>query len=152
MESRFISLEWPELNVKVQAKLADDKNPTLCNFLWENLPIHLLQSHAMVSGDTMYAFHNLTKEIPAEYVEDYTDERYWGHVPAHVGCVRFATTGYQVLTIQWGPERTEYERRVPVAYVLPENLDRLAFVGQAVLAGMSTGQIYTLYVKRTSNA
>lgn len=145
---RYIYLEWPELRVKVRAKLMDKKNPTICNFLWKNLPMHIMQSHTMVSGDIMFAFHTITKQLPVEYVEDFTDQKYWGHVPTKIGCVKFSTMGYQIVSVQWGPDRTEPERRIPVAYVEKRYLEKLAFVGRRVLDGMSTGDVFTLIIRK----
>jgi len=147
--SRYIEIEWPEFKVKVRARFLDDKNLTLCKFFWECLPIHILQSHAMVSGDTLLAFHPFTKEIPAEYFEDYLDEKYWGRVPANVGYVGFKTSGYQAIVIQWGPERTEFERRVPVAQVETEYLNKLAFLGQRVFEGMSKGEVTSILITQS---
>jgi hypothetical protein len=147
-DSRYIQIEWPEFKTKVRARLADNKNPTLCKFFWELLPIHVLQSHAMVSGDTMLAFHPYTRELPEEYAEDYLDEQYWGRVPAAVGCIGFKTTGYQAIVIQWGPERTEYEKRIPVAYVEEHDLETLAILGKRVFDGILKGEITTILITR----
>ena len=147
---RYIQIEWPELNTKVRARLTDDKNPTLCNFFWSNLPMHVLQSHALVSGDAMLAFHNFTQEIEPEYYEDFLDEKYWGKVPAAVGYVGFKTSGYQAIVIQWGPERTEFEKRVPVAQVEKNDLEKLAGVGKRVFEGMSKGEVNTLLITRAA--
>ena len=146
--NRYIKVEWPELKTKIRARVADDKNPTICNFLWEILPLHVLQSHAMVSGDTMLAFHPHTKDLPAEYVEDYLDEQYWGKVPAAIGCIGFKISGYQAIVIQWGPERTEYEKRIPVAYVEEDDLEKLVFVGKRVFEGICRNETNTILITR----
>ena len=38
MADRKLLFEWPELGLKARASLADDKNPELCEEVWNALP------------------------------------------------------------------------------------------------------------------
>jgi hypothetical protein len=145
---REIEIEWPELGTKVVATLADDKNPSLCNVLYNSLPIETIQTHSGCSGDMMYAFHDIVDFVKPEYIEDYTDKKYWGKVPVQAGLVRFSAYGFQSISIQWSKKRTEPAGIAPVAFVKKEDLGKLYEVGKRVLEGMFTGKYYKVKVKR----
>lgn len=146
--SREIEMEWPELGVKIVATLADDKNPGLCNVLWNNLPIETIQSHSGCSGEMMYAFHGIVSFVKPEYVEDYTDKKYWGKVPFSWGVINLHTLRFQVITVTWGKERYEPGKMAPVGFVKKEHLEKLHEVGETVLEGMFTGKYYQLIIRR----
>jgi hypothetical protein len=146
--NREIEMEWPELGVKVTAILADDKNPSLCNVLWDNLPIETIQSHSGCSGEMMYAFHGIVSPVKPEYVEDYTDKKYWGKVPFPWGVIRLDTMGFQTIMVMWGPERYEPGKLAPVGFVKKEDLEKLHEVGKKVLDGMFTGKYYKVIIRR----
>lgn len=150
--SREIEMEWPELGVKVVATLAEDKNPGLCKVLWDNLPIETIQSHCAVSGDAMYACHNIVSFIEPEYVETYEDKKeYWGHMPKKlIGTVQFGTMGsIWGISVRWGEEFTEPVPSAPVAYVKKEDLGKLREVGKKVRDGMLFfNKYYRLIVRR----
>ena len=71
---RTIEIEWRPLGIKVLAELSDEPNRNLSDLLWENLPYHSLQNHALVSGHHLY---HLVPSRPllyaqAEWKEDRT--------------------------------------------------------------------------------
>ena len=47
---RSIEIEWPGLEVKVEAQLLDDKAPGTCNAIWNRLPFQSVQDHALSAG------------------------------------------------------------------------------------------------------
>ena len=59
-------IEWPELDVKVEAILEDVSNAELINEIWAQLPMVAVQEHAAVTGKSMYAWVPMvsTAEIP----------------------------------------------------------------------------------------
>ena len=59
-------IEWPELDVKVEAVLEDVRNADLINEIWEHLPMEAVQEHAAVTGKSMYAWVPMisTAKIP----------------------------------------------------------------------------------------
>ena len=59
-------IEWPELDVKVEAVLEDVRNAELIDEIWANLPMTSIQEHAMVTGKSMYCWAPMISlaEIP----------------------------------------------------------------------------------------
>ena len=59
-------IEWPELEVKVEAVLEDVRNAELINEIWAKLPMVAVHEHAAVTGNSMYAWVPMvsTAEIP----------------------------------------------------------------------------------------
>jgi hypothetical protein len=51
---RQIEIEWVQLQKKVTVDIVPDKNPHLCDLLWEHLPYKSIQTHALVSGHHLY--------------------------------------------------------------------------------------------------
>lgn len=54
--NRRILLEWPDLGLSARATLADDKNPELCDDLWNALPIHSIMNNAVITDGSMYCW------------------------------------------------------------------------------------------------
>lgn len=52
--NRRILLEWPDLQLSAIAELADDKNPELCDDLWNALPICSIMNNAVITDGSMY--------------------------------------------------------------------------------------------------
>jgi hypothetical protein len=146
-------MEWPELGAKVTAELLEDKNPTLCKILWENLPIETIQSHCAVSGDAMYACHNIVANVEPEWVETFEDKKeYWGNMPVDRlrGYVWFSTMGsIWGIGVVWGDEFTEPVSFAPVAKVKDEDMETLRKVGRRVRDDMLFfNKYYRLIVRR----
>ena len=148
-----IEIEWPELDAKVTARLLEDKNPSLCKVLWDNLPFETMQSCTAVSGDALYACHSIIADIEPEYVETYGDKKqYWGKMPMDKlrGCVHFTSLGsIWGIIFMWGDEFTEPLSIVPVGQVREEDFGTLRRVGQKVQADMLVyNKYYRLIVRR----
>ncbi|MEM3490179.1 MAG: hypothetical protein QXO75_11075 [Nitrososphaerota archaeon] len=148
-----IEIEWPELNAKVTAVLLEDKNPSLCKVLWENLPIETMQSHCAVSGDAMYACHSIVADVEPEWMETFEDKKeYWGNMPVDRlrGYVRFSTMGaIWGFSILWGDEFTEPVPFAPVGKVRDEDMETLRKVGKKVRDDMLFfNKYYKLIVRR----
>jgi hypothetical protein len=148
-----IEIEWPELDAKVTARLLEDKNPSLCNVLWANLPFETIQSCTAVSGDEMYACHNIVADVETEYQETYEDKKqYWGKMPVSklFGNVSFSTLGsIWGFSVMWGDEYTEPVSSAPVGQVREEDFGTLRRVGQKVQFDMLVfNKYYILKVSR----
>ena len=153
---RQIEFEWPELGITVTANLADDKNSSKCNILWDNLPIETIQTHAFSSGDRMYAPTKIVSNVANEWVDPrsnnpqigHWEEKYWGRVPVKPGLVM---TNFNIslspIDIIYG-QLKEALPIAPVAYVVDEDLEKLANVGHAVWEGLMAQKGYKLIVRR----
>ena len=62
--NRRILLEWPDLQLSAIAELADDKNPELCDDLWNALPIYSIMNNAVITDGSMYCWLPLLSSIP----------------------------------------------------------------------------------------
>ena len=146
-------MEWPELDAKVTARLLEDKEPNLCKVLWDNLPFETIQSCTAVSGDCLYACHNIVADVEPEYVEIYEDKKqYWGKMPTDKwrGHVSFSTLGaIWGISVKWGDEFTEPVKDAPVCQVREEDFGTLRGVGQKVQFDMLVyNKYYKLIVRR----
>lgn len=90
----LIRLRWEPLGIEVRAFLAVDLNTQLCEELLQALPFTCLQSHPMVSGDSIFAWTPLTTTAPTPYKEEIRT--------APVGRLRFSTRTGQKLIVQYG--------------------------------------------------
>jgi hypothetical protein len=153
---RQIEIEWPELGVTVTANLADDKNPSKCNVLWENLPIKSIQSHAFSSGDRMYFPTRIVNDVANEWVDPrsnnpvigHWENKYWGRVPVKPGLIQANfKISFGSIDIVYG-QLKEALPIAPVAYIIEEDLDKLALAGQAVWEGLMAQKGYKVIVRR----
>lgn len=62
-------MHWPSLNLSVNATLADDKNPELCQDIWNALPIESVMSNAVITGGSMYCWAPILSYAPLRYKE-----------------------------------------------------------------------------------
>lgn len=90
----LIRLTWEPLGIQVDAFLAVDRNPQLCQDLLEALPFTCLQSHPMVSGESLFAWTPLTTTAATPFKEEIRK--------APVGRLRFSTRTGQKLIVQYG--------------------------------------------------
>ena len=60
-------IEWPQLNVRVEAILEDVRNAELIKEIWENLPMEAVQEHAAVTGKSMYAWVPMVSTAPIPF-------------------------------------------------------------------------------------
>lgn len=118
-----IRLTWQPLGVEVDAELYCDLNPELCTDVLKALPFTVLQDHAVVSGESMYAWAPLVSVAPTPVRERICD--------APVGRLRFSqATGNKVI-VQYGPTSETLSSPV-LGKVIDSHTDRLAEVGKAV--------------------
>lgn len=90
----LIRLRWEPLGFEVKAFLAMDLNTQLCEELLAALPFTCLQSHAMVSGQSIFAWTPLTTTAPTPFKEEIRT--------APVGRLRFSARTGQKLIVQYG--------------------------------------------------
>ncbi|MFH9294460.1 hypothetical protein [Streptomyces sp. NPDC017520] len=118
-----IRLTWQPLGVEVDAELYCDFNQQLCMEVLKALPFTVLQDHAVVSGESMYAWAPLVSVAPTPVRERICD--------APVGRLRFSqATGNKVI-VQYGPTSETLSSPV-LGKVIDSHTDRLAEVGKAV--------------------
>ncbi|MFJ4778731.1 hypothetical protein [Streptomyces sp. NPDC088762] len=118
-----VRLTWQPLGVEVEAELYSDLNQQLCMDVLKSLPFTVLQDHAVVSGESMYAWAPLVSVAPTPVRERICD--------APVGRLRFSqATGNKVI-VQYGPTSETLSSPV-LGKVIDSHTDRLAEVGKAV--------------------
>ncbi|MET7337712.1 hypothetical protein [Nonomuraea sp. NPDC005650] len=118
-----IRLTWQPLGVEVTAELACDLNEELCVDFVKSLPFTVLQDHAVVSGESMYAWAPLVSVAPTPVRERICD--------APVGRLRFSQATGNKLIVQYGPTSETLSSPV-LGKVADEHTDRLPEVGKAV--------------------
>lgn len=121
-EKKQMEVEYPDFAATFTVRLLTEKNPELCNLLWNNLPIETIESHAMASGELMFASHTIVAVVKP-HVELMTE------VP--VGTLHMSTCGYLTLSFIYG-EITEPEPSNPVGQVREDQLEELKRVGREV--------------------
>lgn len=122
-DGRKIRLTWKPLDISVDAVLAVNENPELCNDLIEALPFTILQDHAVVTGESMYAWTPLISTAPIHVRERICD--------APKGRLRFSQSTGQKLIVQYGPTTEDLAQPV-LGEIVPEHADRLDEVGRQV--------------------
>ena len=60
-------IQWPQLDVRVEAVLEDVRNAELIKEIWENLPMEAVQEHAAVTGKSMYAWVPMVSTAPIPF-------------------------------------------------------------------------------------
>ncbi|GAA3228344.1 cucumopine synthase-related protein [Nonomuraea helvata] len=118
-----IKLTWQPLGVEVTAELAYDLNEQLCVDFVKSLPFTVLQDHAVVSGESMYAWAPLVSVAPTPVRERICD--------APIGRLRFSQATGNKLIVQYGPTSETLSNAV-LGKVIDDHIDRLPEVGKAV--------------------
>lgn len=121
MENRKILIEWPELNLHAVASLADDKNPELCDDVWNTLPFETIMNNAVVTGNSMYCWTPVVSFAPIHYKELICE--------APIGRLRYGQGDGNKLIVQYGPCYDNVKGTV-LGAVEPDYLDSLSTVGQ----------------------
>jgi hypothetical protein len=137
---RQIEIEWVGIGRKITADLVEEKNPELCELLWQSLPYNSLQNHALVSGDHLYHLAPMTKLVYAQPKtrEDRTKSPYGTLFLSHL----------QHLAVKYG-DLTEYLSAASVGHVIPEHLPILKQAGEEIWnAVYKTKQIIEVRVTR----
>ncbi|WP_213990426.1 hypothetical protein [Sodalis sp. dw_96] len=119
-QGRKIRLTWQPLGITVDAYLAVNENPELCQDVINALPFTILQDHAVVTGESMYAWCPLVSTAPIHVRERICD--------APKGRLRFSQSTGQKFIVQYGPTTEDLAQPV-LGEVAPEHTDRLDQVG-----------------------
>jgi len=122
-DGRRIRLTWEPLGISVDAVLATKENPELCDDVLKALPFTIIQDHAVVSGQSIYAWTPVVSTAPVQVKERQCD--------APVGRIRFSQGTGQKFIVQYG-DVTEDIATPVLGEVLAEHADRLAEVGRRV--------------------
>ncbi|MFD3514990.1 hypothetical protein [Streptomyces sp. NPDC058657] len=118
-----VKLTWQPLGVEVRAEIACDLNEELCADFLKSLPFTVLQDHAVVSGESMYAWAPLVSLAPTPVRERICD--------APIGRLRFSQATGNKLVVQYGPTSETLSNAV-LGKVIESHTDRLPEVGKAV--------------------
>jgi len=135
----LITLAWEPLGIRVRAALAVKGNPDLCRDVLDALPFTVLQEHAVVTGQSMFAWTPLLSTAPVPVREKINQ--------APRGRLRFSQNTGQKLIIQYGP--TSEDLFAPVlGHVVAEDVHLLDAVGTAAWAS-NFGQPRELWLSVT---
>lgn len=119
--AKQIEIEWLPLKIKITANLLEDKNPELCNILWNYLPYASIQIHALISGQHLYHY---TPIIESFFIEPKFKE---SRAKSPDGTVFLSYL--QHLSIKYG-DVTEDLPAAPVARVIPKDIPKLKEAGK----------------------
>lgn len=142
VEGPLIKLGWYPCGLTVRARLAENLNPRLCSEFTSALPFRVLQGHAVVTGESMYAWLPFVSVAPVK-----TNEMI-SRAPA--GRLRLSQATGSKLVIQYG--RTTENLVSPVlGLVLPRDQKQLSQVGRQVwLSTWETKELVWLDVSLAS--
>lgn len=122
-DGRRVRLTWEPVGVTVDAWLASRENPELVEDILAALPFTIIQDHAVVTGESIYAWTPLLSTAPIRVRERICD--------APKGRIRFSQSTGQKLIVQYGPTTEDLAQPV-LGEVVPEHADRLDLVGRKV--------------------
>lgn len=118
-----IRISWEPLGISVNATLASNENPELCADLVAALPFSAIQDHAVVTGESMYAWSPFVSTAPIHLRERICD--------APIGRLRFSQSTGQKFIVQYGPTTEDLAQPV-LGEIDAADAARLAEVGKAV--------------------
>jgi len=121
MKTMFV--EWPELNVKVEVELEDQRNSELIDEIWSNLPMTAVQEHAMVTGKSMYSWVPMISFAPIPFQMRIKD--------TPPGVVSYSQKTGNKMIIRYG-EVTEDLMTPIVGFVMKEQVHLLDHVGKTI--------------------
>ena len=139
---RSIKISWPQLDVSVQATLADEQNPELCDDFWSVLPFQVLQEHPVVSGQSVYAWVPLVSTAPIRHRERIID--------APVGRLRYSQATGNKFTVQYGRGLEPLQQPV-LGAVDPGSISQIGEVGRAIWQNTFWGKEEIYVVVERSN-
>ena len=116
-------IEWPELDVKVEAVLEDVRNAELIDEIWANLPMVAVQEHAAVTGKSMYAWVPMISSAPIPYQMRIKD--------TPPGVVSYSQKTGNKMVVRYG-KVTEDLMTPIVGFIDPKEVPKLDKVGEAV--------------------
>lgn len=120
---RKIEIKWPELDIAVEAELADEMNPELCEEFWQDLPFKVMQAHPVVSGESLYAWTPTISTAPIKQTIKLIDCR--------IGDIRYSQKTGNKFSINYG-RSTEPLAQPVLGKVLPQYHHLLPKVGKAI--------------------
>lgn len=120
-----VRMTWQPLGISVDAWLATDLNPEMCQDVIDALPFTIIQDHAVVTGESMYAWTPLVSTSPVRVRERICD--------APKGRLRFSQSTGQKFIVQYGPTTEDLAQPV-LGEIVPEHAHLLDEVGKAVWA------------------
>lgn len=119
--NRRILLEWPNLQLSAVAELADDKNPELCNDLWNALPLCSIMNNAVITDGSMYCWLPLLSFAPIHFKERIDQ--------APIGRLRYSQGTGNKLIVQYSQCYEDVNGTV-LGAVIPEHVDIVKKVGE----------------------
>lgn len=127
MKTMFV--EWPQLNIKVEAILEDVRNADLIDEIWDNLPMEAIQEHAMVTGKSMYCWVPMISlaEIPFQMMIKDTPP----------GVVSYSQKTGNKMIIRYG-KVTEDLMTPIVGFIPQEQIHELEKVGETIWESYQT--------------
>lgn len=117
-----VRMTWQPVGVEVTAEIACDLNEQLAEEFLTSLPFTVLQDHAVVSGQSMYAWAPMVSVAPTPVRERICD--------APVGRLRFSQATGNKVVVQYGPTSETLSSPV-LGKVVDSDLNRLPEVGKA---------------------
>jgi hypothetical protein len=120
---RKVRLTWRPLDITVDAVLATAENPELCADVIQALPFTILQDHAVVTGESMYAWTPVVSTAPIHVRERICD--------APKGRLRFSQSTGQKFIVQYGPTTEDLAQPV-LGEIEARDADKLDALGQHV--------------------
>jgi hypothetical protein len=121
-EGPRIEITWEPVGVRAEAVLASSLNPELVEEFISALPFTILQEHALVSGESMFAWTPLVSTAPVRHNERICD--------APIGRLRYSQNSGQKFIVQYGLT-TENLAAPVLGQIIPEHRAGLAAVGEA---------------------
>ncbi|MBS1677226.1 MAG: hypothetical protein JST08_07560 [Actinobacteria bacterium] len=118
-----IELAFPTLGRTLRAKLTTDSSPDLRAAFLDALPFESIFSHTMSSGYGLYAPTRIVGNFDSEFT-------LLSELP--VGAVALCTDSYKTLGLYYGEITEPLPETLPLAYVWPEDIEDLRFVGEEI--------------------
>ncbi|EIF30500.1 hypothetical protein BCh11DRAFT_05991 [Burkholderia sp. Ch1-1] len=118
-----IRISWEPLGITVNATLASEENPELCGDVVAALPFTVIQDHAVVTGESMYAWTPVLSTAPIHLRERICD--------APVGRLRYSQSTGQKFIVQYGPTTEDLSQPV-LGEIDAADAGKLEQVGRAV--------------------
>lgn len=119
---KMIEIEYPDLGIVMTATLWEDKNQKLCKLLWDNLPIETIQSHALASGEQVFAPIKIRAVETGAYFELESKQE--------PGKIFMYTQSYSIIGWNYGPV-TEPAPSAVIGRIREEDLEKLKLAGRA---------------------
>ncbi|MGI4815296.1 MAG: hypothetical protein ACRYG5_14520 [Janthinobacterium lividum] len=122
-DGQRIRISWEPLGITVHGVLASKENPELCADLIAALPFTIIQDHAVVTGESMYAWTPIVSTAPIHLRERICD--------APIGRLRYSQSTGQKFIVQYGPTTEDLSQPV-LGEIDAADADKLAEVGRRV--------------------